>query len=101
MKKAIVSCVLLLALAWSAAAADGLFETVVRASGGTQEAALANAIDEAIRKNLGALLSASEELAGDRLLFVDEGRIIESGVPREVFENPKEERTRSFLSKVL
>ena len=38
---------------------------------------------------------------GDRLLFVDEGRIIEAGVPREVFENPKEERTRSFLSKVL
>ena len=38
---------------------------------------------------------------GDRLLFVDEGRIIESGVPREVFENPQEERTRSFLSKVL
>ena len=38
---------------------------------------------------------------GDRLLFVDEGRIIESGAPREVFEHPKEERTRSFLSKVL
>ena len=38
---------------------------------------------------------------GDRLLFVDEGRIIESGVPREVFENPQEDRTRSFLSKVL
>ena len=38
---------------------------------------------------------------GDRLLFVDEGRIIESGVPLEVFEHPKEERTRSFLSKVL
>ncbi len=38
---------------------------------------------------------------GDRLLFVDEGRIVESGVPREVFEHPKEERTRSFLSKVL
>ena len=51
MKKTIFSCLLVLALAWSAAA-DGLFETVVRASGGTQEAALANAIDEAIRKNL-------------------------------------------------
>ena len=38
---------------------------------------------------------------GDRLLFVDEGRIVESGVPREVFEHPKEERTRSFLSKVI
>lgn len=38
---------------------------------------------------------------GDRLLFVDDGHIIESGVPREVFEHPQEERTRSFLSKVL
>ena len=38
---------------------------------------------------------------GDRLLFVDEGRIIESGTPRDVFEHPQEERTRSFLSKVL
>ncbi|MDD6383534.1 amino acid ABC transporter ATP-binding protein [Mitsuokella sp.] len=38
---------------------------------------------------------------GDRLLFVDDGRIIEQGDPKEVFEHPKEERTRSFLSKVL
>ena len=38
---------------------------------------------------------------GDRLLFVDEGRIVEQGEPREVFENPKEERTKLFLSKVL
>ena len=38
---------------------------------------------------------------GDRLLFVDEGHIIEEGVPREVFEHPKEERTKVFLSKVL
>ena len=38
---------------------------------------------------------------GDRLLFVDDGRIIEQGPPKEVFEHPQEERTRSFLSKVL
>ena len=38
---------------------------------------------------------------GDRLLFADDGRIIEQGDPREVFENPKEERTKLFLSKVL
>ena len=38
---------------------------------------------------------------GDRLLFVDEGRIIEEGEPKEVFEHPQEERTRLFLSKVL
>lgn len=38
---------------------------------------------------------------GDRLLFVDGGTFIEQGDPREVFENPKEERTKLFLSKVL
>ena len=38
---------------------------------------------------------------GDRLLFVDDGRIIEQGDPQEVFEHPQEERTRLFLSTVL
>ena len=38
---------------------------------------------------------------GDRLLFMDEGYIIEEGDPVEVLSNPKEERTISFLSKVL
>lgn len=35
---------------------------------------------------------------GTRLLFMDEGKIIESGNPKEIFANPKEERTRIFLS---
>ena len=38
---------------------------------------------------------------GDRLLFVDGGTIIEQGAPKDVFENPQEERTKLFLSKVL
>ena len=38
---------------------------------------------------------------GTRLLFVDDGRIIEEGPPKEVFERPQEERTKLFLSKVL
>ena len=38
---------------------------------------------------------------GDRLLFVDGGNIIEQGAPKDVFENPQEERTKLFLSKVL
>lgn len=38
---------------------------------------------------------------GDRLLFVDGGKILEDGNPEEVFSNPKEERTRLFLSKIL
>ncbi|MGL6014677.1 MAG: AAA family ATPase, partial [Selenomonadaceae bacterium] len=38
---------------------------------------------------------------GDRVLFVDEGRIIEQGTPTDIFENPAEERTKAFLSKIL
>jgi ABC-type polar amino acid transport system ATPase subunit len=38
---------------------------------------------------------------GTRLLFMDEGVILEEGVPQEVFANPRHERTRSFLSQVL
>lgn len=37
----------------------------------------------------------------DRVIFMDEGYIVEQGTPQEVFGNPKEERTRSFLDKVL
>lgn len=38
---------------------------------------------------------------GTRLLFVDGGYIVEQGKPKDVFENPKEERTKLFLSKIL
>jgi polar amino acid transport system ATP-binding protein len=36
----------------------------------------------------------------DRVIFMDEGLIIETGSPSEVFEHPQQERTQSFLSKV-
>lgn len=38
---------------------------------------------------------------GTRLLFIDQGNIIEQGNPKEIFESPKEARTKTFLSKVL
>lgn len=38
---------------------------------------------------------------GDRVIFMDEGKIIEEGTPEEIFENPKSERLNSFLAKVL
>ena len=38
---------------------------------------------------------------GDRVLFMDGGLIVEENTPVELFENPKEERTKAFLSKVL
>ena len=38
---------------------------------------------------------------GTRILFMDEGKILESGTPQQIFDNPQNERTKSFLSKVL
>jgi polar amino acid transport system ATP-binding protein len=38
---------------------------------------------------------------GDRLMFMDEGRIVEEGVPADVLDRPKEERTRRFLRRSL
>ena len=39
--------------------------------------------------------------AGDALVMMDQGRIVEQGPPAEVFDAPREERTRQFLAKVL
>jgi polar amino acid transport system ATP-binding protein len=39
--------------------------------------------------------------AADRILFMDEGKIIEDTTPDELFTNPREERTKAFLSKIL
>jgi polar amino acid transport system ATP-binding protein len=36
-----------------------------------------------------------------RIIFLDQGQIVEEGSPKEFFENPKEERTIEFLSKIL
>lgn len=38
---------------------------------------------------------------GTRLLFMDEGKVIEDGDPADIFSNPRDERTQSFLSHVL
>jgi ABC-type polar amino acid transport system ATPase subunit len=38
--------------------------------------------------------------AADRVLFVDEGLIVEQNVPSEIFNNPQNQRTREFLSRV-
>ena len=39
--------------------------------------------------------------AADRVLMMDDGRIIEEGSPSHFFDNPREERTKQFLSKIL
>ena len=37
----------------------------------------------------------------DRVIYIDEGVIVEEGTPEEIFENPKEERTKEFLGQIL
>jgi polar amino acid transport system ATP-binding protein len=39
--------------------------------------------------------------AADRLLFIDEGEVVEVGPPEEVFANPAQDRTRAFFDKIL
>jgi polar amino acid transport system ATP-binding protein len=38
---------------------------------------------------------------GDTVVFMDDGVVVETGAPQDVFANPREQRTRDFLSKVL
>jgi polar amino acid transport system ATP-binding protein len=37
----------------------------------------------------------------DRVLFMDDGLIVEEGTPEHIFDAPEHERTRAFLSKIL
>jgi general L-amino acid transport system ATP-binding protein len=37
----------------------------------------------------------------DRMFFFDEGLIVESGPPEQIFNNPQEDRTKLFLSQIL
>jgi polar amino acid transport system ATP-binding protein len=45
-------------------------------------------------------MSFARDIA-DRVCFLDAGRILESGPPREMFSAPREERTRQFLQRVI
>ena len=37
----------------------------------------------------------------DRVVFMEDGRIIEEGTPDELFDHPKSERVKQFLGKIL
>ena len=37
----------------------------------------------------------------NRVLFMDEGVLVEEGTPEDIFDRPREERTRRFLSNIL
>ena len=64
-----------------------------------------NVIRELTRSGMTILIVTHEmgfaREVGSRVLFMDGGHILEQNTPAEFFSNPKEERTKSFLSKVL
>ena len=39
--------------------------------------------------------------AADRMVFFDDGKIVETGTPEQIFENPQHDRTKLFLSQIL
>ena len=43
-------------------------------------------------------MSFAKEIA-DRIIFMDDGRIIEEGTPEKIFSNPQNERTKRFLER--
>ena len=45
-------------------------------------------------------MSFAKDVA-DRVLFMDNGIVVEEGTPKDIFENPKHERTQSFLQRIL
>lgn len=45
-------------------------------------------------------MNFAKEVA-DKVIFMDSGIVLEEGTPTEIFENPKEERTKEFFSKIL
>ena len=45
-------------------------------------------------------MNFAKEVA-DKVIFMDGGIVLEEGTPSEIFDNPKEERTKEFFSKIL
>ena len=41
------------------------------------------------------------EAVADRVIFMDDGEIIEENTPKEFFEHPKTDRAKDFLSKII
>ena len=37
----------------------------------------------------------------NKVVFMDDGTVVEEGPPKDIFTNPKEERTRQFLKRIL
>ena len=55
-------------------------------------------VDELLKQS--GVFRAGQEVA-DRVMFMDDGVVLEEGTPEEIFTSPKHPRTIDFLNKVL
>jgi ABC-type polar amino acid transport system ATPase subunit len=58
-----------------------------------------------LRESGMAMVVVSHEMgfarnAADRVLFMDDGLVVEEGTPQAIFEAPRQERTRAFISQI-
>jgi general L-amino acid transport system ATP-binding protein len=64
-----------------------------------------NAMTELARSGMTMLVVTHEmgfaRAVADRMIFFDQGNIVETGTPEDIFHNPKEDRTKLFLSQIL
>ena len=65
-----------------------------------------SALDPEMVKEVLAMLIVTHEMnfakeVADKVIFMDGGIVLEEGTPSEIFDNPKEERTKEFFSKIL
>ena len=63
------------------------------------------AVMRSLRESGMTMIVVSHEMAfarnaADRVVFMDDGLIVEQGPPAAIFENPKEERTRAFIGQI-
>jgi polar amino acid transport system ATP-binding protein len=82
-----------------------LFDEVTAALDPETVKEVLNAIKALAREGMTCILVTHEmrfarELA-DQVIFTDGGKIVEQAPPAELFDHPKQERTRAFLSQVL
>ncbi len=82
-----------------------LFDEVTSALDPELVAEVLNVMRELAQQGMTMLLVSHEmgfvEEIGHRIIFLDEGVIIEEGPPEKIFHSPSQDRTRSFLKKVL
>ncbi len=82
-----------------------LFDEVTSALDPERVKEVLNVMEELAREGMTMIVVTHEmgfaREVGDRVIFMDKGKIVEEGTPEEIFTNPKHERTRKFLSMIL